>query len=414
VDKLFIKLIFIIYLLVGVVGTSIAFSQNVLKDSEIGLAGIKPLATSQILSIDEPLPVNDRIISLLELSESEPREAQQLFGKIDAISENFNFAEQYLMLMVRANIANSNGEYQKSINWLNKALAMESKMAKMQLFSPLFSKIHFIFATSLAAIGEYQRAYEQKNLYIEKYRDYRKQIRQQRMKKLNQKYETDLKVKQNELLESQNELKKLQIREADAKTHEQRRNIIVLIVTAVVFLVLLLRQLKIRSTLKFLSKTDSLTGLYNRRTLYESGNALITTSVKNSEPLSIIMFDIDHFKAVNDKFGHDIGDKTITAVAKLGRETMRSKDIFSRLGGEEFAAILPATNLDEAKAVAERFREKVELYRVKSSQGDHSISISAGVVTLSEKLKDFDALLNAADKAMYKAKRAGRNKVCCV
>ncbi len=413
--NLFVKCIFTVLMTIFIVGSHTLAAQEIEQFGETQLTEIAPIVNSQLLSSellssDQPLPVNDRILALLETSYDDSVNVDALFLKIEAISEHFNIAEQYLILMIRGSIENNKGEYQKAINWLNQALAMEEKMSKTQLFSPEFSKIHFILADSFAATDQYKLAFEQKKRYMEKYRDYRKQLREARLDKLNKKYETDLKVQENELLESQNELKSLQLKEAEIQTQTQRRNITILIVTAIIFLILLIRQLKIRSILKVLTKTDSLTGLYNRRTLFSRGEHLIKMAIKDSSPLSVILIDIDHFKSINDNFGHSVGDKTIAEVAKLGRETMRSKDVFARLGGEEFAAILPETCIDEAKAIAERFREKVEQLVLKNHEISR-VTISAGVACLTEEFADFDALLNAADNAMYQAKDAGRNAV---
>jgi len=178
------------------------------------------------------------------------------------------------------------------------------------------------------------------------------------------------------------------------------------------FVVLLFRQLRIRLILRRLAKTDSLTGIFNRRTLFEQGEKLTAISIENTSQLSVILFDIDHFKLVNDTYGHDIGDSVIQSIAHLGSETMRSRDVFARLGGEEFAAILPGTSLDQAKAFAERFREKVESFNLTNHENSHRVTISAGVANLSQVEVDFDSLLHAADEAMYLAKNQGRNQVC--
>lgn len=385
-------------------------SQNVVSENPPQLTNIKTVKKSELLSSDVPLPINERILSLLKLSENSPEEAIKVFIQVDEINESFNIAEQYLMLLIRARNANYQQQFQKAINWGKQAFSMEESMSIEQLFSPDFSQIHKIISTSYVQTGQYKLAFKQKELYLDKYKDYRKKIRDDRLAKLNKKYATDLKIKENELLEKQHQLKTLQLREAKAQSKLQRRNIVILVVTAIVFLLLLIRQLKIRSMLKVLAKTDSLTGLYNRRTLFEKGTELFNSANKEQSALSIILFDIDHFKSVNDSYGHDVGDKTIRAIAKLGRDAMRSKDVFARLGGEEFVAVLPNTDVDEAKAIAEHFREKVEQHKFRRVH-DKQITISAGVACSFDNFNEFNSLLNAADSAMYQAKSEGRNKV---
>ena len=118
------------------------------------------------------------------------------------------------------------------------------------------------------------------------------------------------------------------------------------------------------------------------------------------------------FKNINDNYGHDIGDKVIKIIAELGSETMRSRDLFARLGGEEFAGLLPGVGCDEAKAIAERLREKVANKDLSELNISQQLTVSIGVACLDQDDKSFDDLLNAADIAMYYAKENGRNLVC--
>ncbi|GLX79585.1 hypothetical protein tinsulaeT_29250 [Thalassotalea insulae] len=364
-----------------------------------------------LLSNDQPLPVNARILSLLALSESSPEQAREIQPKIIAISDNFNRAERYLMSIINALLLTDDSRLEHHVNELLSAIAMEDRMAKSQLVTPDFAKIHLILAELYVKASDYDKAYQQKEIYIEKYQDYRDQLREQRLTKLNKKYETDLKVKANELLKSQHELKALQLKETEKSTQIQQRNSLIFIITAIVFLVLLIRQFRVRSILRSLSNTDSLTGLYNRRTLFEQGEHFVKQYADEGKTLSVIMLDIDYFKQVNDDYGHDKGDQVINKVATLGRETIRTRDVFARLGGEEFAVVLPATQLEEAKAIAERFREKVE--QVYMPDIEQMVTISAGVANIVDTAANFDDLLHAADQAMYQAKAAGRNQVCC-
>jgi diguanylate cyclase len=367
---------------------------------------------SNLLNSDEPLPVDARIISLLELSEIDPVAAEKLLPKIIDISHNFNAAEQYLMLMIRAELCHENHEAHKAINWFKQALLLEDKIAHAQLIQPKFNQIHLNFAKKYAQLAQFKLAYEQKNLYLDKYRDYRKLLRKQRLTKLNAKYETDLKVKSNELLKTEHEYRTLQLEEAEKEASTQQRNIMALLITAIIFIALLVRQLKIRTTLKRISANDSLTSLFNRRTLFEQGEIHVESVLKHQDDMSVILLNIDHFKQANDDYGHNVGDEVIKIIAKLGSETIRPRDILARIGGGEFAVILPETSHEQAKAIAERFREKVEQFYLSQVDEKIKITVSIGVASLSQSKQNFDALLNAADKAMYLAKNAGRNQVC--
>ncbi|GAA6206286.1 GGDEF domain-containing protein [Thalassotalea sp. SU-HH00458] len=376
------------------------------------LSDTKPAVQSSLLNNDEPLPVNARILSLLELSEKSPGQAEQLLPKVDDISHSFNAAEKYLMLIIRANIIRESHEQHKAINWLKKALSLEDKIATMQLIQPQFNQIHTKLANSYAQIGQYELAYQQKNNYLDKYRDYRKFLREQRLAKLNAKYDTDLKVKANELLKTEHELQHLQLKETEKEVAIQQRNIGILLITAIIFIALLIRQLKINTALKQLTERDNLTQLLNRQSCFEQGELLLEAALKYQHDLSVILLDIDFFERINQEYGCVIGDELINAISQLGKESIRPRDIFARIAGEEFAVILPQTNHEQAKAIAERFREKVQQYRYTYQEEFLQITISIGVASLSQTEQNFDALVNAADEALMAAKNTGRNQVC--
>lgn len=123
------------------------------------------------------------------------------------------------------------------------------------------------------------------------------------------------------------------------------------------------------------------------------------------------MIDIDYFKAINDRFGHEIGDRAIVHVANLARECKRTSDVLARIGGEEFAMLLPETDLSDAQAVAERLR--CEVAKCPLAEVAHSATISVGVARVDETMDELSDLMKMADQALYAAKRAGRNRVVC-
>ena len=162
---------------------------------------------------------------------------------------------------------------------------------------------------------------------------------------------------------------------------------------------------------------DALTGFYNRRQLEERIKQEVSSAVRQKTPLCAIMTDIDHFKQVNDTYGHAVGDEVLRTVAKTIRTQLREYDIAGRYGGEEFAILLPFTRLEEAKMVAERLRSSVEkrivdISRINAEAETKSINvtISLGVYEFNPRDKDGD-LLKKADKALYTAKETGRNRV---
>jgi diguanylate cyclase (GGDEF)-like protein/PAS domain S-box-containing protein len=159
--------------------------------------------------------------------------------------------------------------------------------------------------------------------------------------------------------------------------------------------------------------TDSLTGLHNRRSFLEIAERELSRAGRHGDPLAILMLDIDHFKAINDAHGHRVGDFVLKEFGKLCRQNLRTFDAVGRVGGEEFAVLLPKTDYEQAMTVAERFRLVIEKTRLALKHGlPLQFTASIGVATITQETTNVDTLLNEADTALYEAKRAGRNRVC--
>ena len=159
---------------------------------------------------------------------------------------------------------------------------------------------------------------------------------------------------------------------------------------------------------------DSLTGLLNRRALYEGVETELKRARRELKPISMVLMDIDHFKDVNDQYGHRIGDQALCKVAQTLENKKRPYDLVGRWGGEEFILILPGTDLEDAKRVAERIRMEIEHVEFKPAEGETiHVQASFGVVCMDETQDiSFDEMVQRADKALYVAKNAGRNRVC--
>lgn len=163
--------------------------------------------------------------------------------------------------------------------------------------------------------------------------------------------------------------------------------------------------------LRALATTDVLTGLWNRREFMIRGASLIAHNVRHGHPCAVLMIDIDRFKQINDQYGHTVGDEAIKAIGVVFRKELRSFDLAGRLGGEEFAAMLPETGLEVARDVAERLRKAVAQIQVTAPEGTLlGFTISIGISVLVEnKETGLMQLLQQADKALYEAKNKGRN-----
>ncbi|MFL9627477.1 diguanylate cyclase [Aeromonas jandaei] len=160
-----------------------------------------------------------------------------------------------------------------------------------------------------------------------------------------------------------------------------------------------------------LAMTDELTGIHNRRQIQKLGEESFLQSRSSGKPFSVLLLDIDHFKQVNDKLGHHVGDNVLVAVASSVEGQLRSLDRIGRNGGEEFLVLLPDTGLDEAVEVAERIRYHISLQKVDGVPEGHAIHVSIGCAELSTLDETLSDLIKRADGAMYRAKQAGRNLV---
>lgn len=168
-----------------------------------------------------------------------------------------------------------------------------------------------------------------------------------------------------------------------------------------------------------LSITDPLTGLYNRRYFFERANAELARAARYSTPVSLFIYDIDHFKELNDTCGHLAGDLALKVIAAASEKVMRKIDILARYGGEEFICLLPETDLDEAQMAAERVRHEIEASPLEYQGKRLKITASFGVGSLAQPGPQeappqdiLQQVIRHADDALYKAKASGRNQVC--
>jgi diguanylate cyclase (GGDEF)-like protein len=157
--------------------------------------------------------------------------------------------------------------------------------------------------------------------------------------------------------------------------------------------------------------TDELTGVSNRRYFLELASRELKRAVRLNHPLAIAIIDIDHFKTVNDIYGHAAGDQALLTIAKICLKNIREIDIFARMGGDEFALLLPETKREQVYTIVERIRLTLESLTMDIAGKPVTITISSGISILKSKDESLDILLSQADKALYKAKESGRNRV---
>ena len=168
-----------------------------------------------------------------------------------------------------------------------------------------------------------------------------------------------------------------------------------------------------RMQMEALAMHDGLTGLLNRRAIEEYAEAEFNMADRKKQAMSVILLDIDHFKNVNDRFGHKFGDVVLRQVAQTLKEDLRNYDRVGRWGGEEFLLILPDTELKDAVTVAERLRSKIAVVQITLENGEtFSIHISLGTACTTGQFQSLAKLIDAADQALYQAKQSGRDRIC--
>ena len=170
-------------------------------------------------------------------------------------------------------------------------------------------------------------------------------------------------------------------------------------------------RIAMENELRRMATSDPLTGLANRRAFFAAADRALLQCARYHHPYTVMMLDIDHFKSINDTFGHDVGDQVLKLASQHMKSRIRNVDIMGRLGGEEFAITLPETDLSTALDIAERIRLSVASLSLETDQGRVSFTISIGLTKLADACSSNEQLIKQADELLYRAKQNGRNRV---
>ncbi len=331
--------------------------------------------------------------------------------------DNFNKSKSYLLktpylpeelevLLYLAKLDFQNKAFGDSITKLDELISSAKDMPLSKVKNEalyLKAKIHLQLGEYSKSANYMDQAY-QLNTTIQKDLASRN-LAYQQVK--HSKYESEAQVK---MLDHENQLLKLnsEVQEQSKRTY-QLFSIIAALFVALVTL-MMLRMKKQKEQYRELSRKDSLTGIFSRRYVLHLAADVHSNSLSTKKSFSVIIFDLDYFKSINDKYGHAIGDWVLKSVAQKVSEQIREGDIFGRLGGEEFILILPDTLKKSAERLAMRCLDSFATIEHDNFDKGFNISASFGIATFTQ-AEDLETLIQSADDAMYKAKQMGRNQV---
>jgi len=271
-------------------------------------------------------------------------------------------------------------------------------------------KSHEERALALEALGDWRGAYAARGALLELRQKLAEQLREEHVSQLRVQFETEKTERENRALVRENALRARALEDA-GRIRRLQAGVLVLSALVIGFLIyLVVRHLATARRMRDLALTDELTKLPNRRHLLTFADETLRASRANGTGFSMLALDIDHFKRVNDQYGHDAGDVVLRRVAETCRGALRQHDRIGRTGGEEFLVVLPETSAKVAAEVAERLRGAVERTDFSDLAPGLQITISLGVTEWSP-TDDFTTLVKRADEYLYQAKESGRNRV---
>ncbi|MCO4799990.1 MAG: GGDEF domain-containing protein [Colwelliaceae bacterium] len=268
-------------------------------------------------------------------------------------------------------------------------------------------------ASSLeSAQGNYQKGYELLVSYNQQYIDLLMKNSSSRIIKVRANMELERQDIEKALSNQRSKADLLEIKNREQKSLQQSYFIIFLSTVLVIVIAVVTFQFKNNRKMANLAITDPLSGLYNRRYIFQYLDKLISSTSPNKGELSILVIDIDDFKLINDTYGHPMGDAVLKVLAEILQHLLRVEDMMGRIGGEEFLCVLPRTSSEVGEKIAHRMKEEISQYVFKNEEGiTFTITISIGVSSISQDVHDSKALYSLADKALYEAKTSGKNCV---
>ncbi len=312
--------------------------------------------------------------------------------------------------------------YEKALLSLEK---VQAALAKYQYTTHLQQKAivnaSLLKSTILYELGKYQQAYLVRSAALILAIELRKSESISAVAEIGFKLKSDQANLHKKTLQNKQALQNRALIDAQLAHEQHRYYLFFSILVALIFAWLLIKLVQGQKRLKAYTNTDILTGIPNRRSLMKTGIIKFSRAKQKNEDFSVLVIDVDHFKKINDRLGHQVGDEVLKKIADLGSNMMRKTDVFGRFGGEEFVVFLPHTDIEQATIIAERFRLSVNEYSWNIDLLDN-VHVSIGVamyekLAITNKLKmplheEFTDLFNLADERLYQAKKQGKNRVC--
>ncbi len=274
----------------------------------------------------------------------------------------------------------------------------------------LLMRTNQTYADILKQSGDFAGAYDRLQLYHQLYEELIQEGTSLTTAELRVKFESERKQQENMLLQKENALKAAELQQQQARNNVYLLASSLLLVVIGFLMLFAYKQKQTRLKLMLLAETDTLTALYNRRRVLELAEVEFERSRRYGVEFCVAILDLDHFKYINDHYGHDCGDTVLKTFAQICKRTLRQTDIVGRWGGEEFVALLPHTHVSTAVTTLDRLRVRLAEYPIPYQGQELHVTVSVGVAQLQGDA-DFNVLLNRADQALYSAKSQGRNGV---
>ncbi|MBX3688436.1 tetratricopeptide repeat-containing diguanylate cyclase [Dokdonella sp.] len=299
------------------------------------------------------------------------------------------------------------GQLRKAIDQYSVAQTVFERNANTRYQERLYLEQARAFESAdlpVAALGAYRKYLAAHDRNVTERNDQRAQV-------LREQFESDRARLENQRLKDDKATQERQLEVLERARHWQRVALVLLATLLIALAVLALRQLARLRSLKRAASIDPLTEVLNLRGLKQAGQSALREARSDGETLSVLAIDIDHFKRINDRFGHPVGDRVLRAIANTCAQALREGDLLGRSGGEEFLAVLPGAQLVAAHEVAERLRESTANRQFDDLGPGEGVTLSIGVAELEAQDRDMAALVARADTALYRAKALGRNRV---